>query len=68
MLMSTRARIKFNTLLETAASHAARHYSPKLQELYEVHVFEAALAFVDQITEDDYEAAEGSSDGPEAPF
>ena len=68
MLMSIRARAKFNTLLETSASHAARHYSPKLQETYEAVVYEAAVDFVDQVTADDYEAAEGSYDGPEAPF
>jgi len=68
MLMSTRARAQFEKLLETSASHAARHYSAELQERYEAVVYEAAIEFVDQVTADDHEAAEGSYDGPEAPF
>ena len=68
MLMSKRAREKFNLLLAASASHAARHYSAELQEKYEGVVYEAAVAFVKQVYGDDAEAAEGSYDEEEAPF
>jgi len=68
MVMSKRARDKFNLLVEVSVAYVARHYSKELQSNYEIHVFDAAQAFVKQITDDDYEAAEGSYDNEEAPF
>lgn len=62
MLMSRRARSKFDELNEASASYFARHYNVELQEAYEATVYAAAEAFVTQIAEDEDEAREGSRD------
>jgi len=63
MLMSKRARTRFDELLEAAGAWNARHYSPELQEKYEAIVHGAAWNFVEQVRQDENEAREGAVDG-----